>query len=80
MMLLSRLHPAYLALVQEEAKLLMANNWASWEREQPEWFSPRWVRALPTCVLPQQRLAQFGGKLRVRSSLAEQIGGALLPP
>jgi hypothetical protein len=75
-MLLVRVHPSLLRLIAPEARLWIGKNWKRWTKDKPDWFTDRWKRGLPDSVLPQQALAELGGKNRRRSSLREQLRAA----
>jgi hypothetical protein len=40
---------------------------------KPDWLTDRWLRAVPSWILPQQVLTELGGKHRRRSTLKEQL-------
>ncbi|GMI20517.1 hypothetical protein TeGR_g5060 [Tetraparma gracilis] len=49
-------------------------NWATWERERPEWFTAKAKSAVPDSYIPGEFLAGLGGANRVRrGSAAESV-------
>ena len=72
-MILVKVHPSLLRLIAPEARKWIEENWKRWTRDKPDWFNDKWKRGLPDCVLSQQALKELGGKVRRRSSLAEQL-------
>jgi hypothetical protein len=73
-MLLVKMHPSLLRLVAPEARIWIEKNWKRWTKDEPDFFTDRWKRALPDSVLPQQVRKQLGDQNRRRSTLAEQLG------
>jgi hypothetical protein len=74
-MLLVKVHPSLLRLIAPEARIWIDQNWKRWTKDNPDWFTDRWMRGLPDSVLTQQVRKQLGGESRRRSSLSEQLGG-----
>ena len=63
-MLLVRVHPGLLRLVAPEARIWIQSNWKRWSKDQLDWLTDRWKRALPDSVLSQQVLWELGGHCR----------------
>jgi hypothetical protein len=73
-MLLVKVHPSLLRLVVPEARIWIQQNWKTWTKDKPSWFTDRWKRGLPDSVLSHQALKELGGQNRRRSTLREQLG------
>jgi hypothetical protein len=73
-MLLVKVHPSLLRLIASEARIWIDQNWTSWTKDKPDFFTDRWKRGLPDSVLSQQVRKQLGGENRRRSTLSEQLG------
>jgi hypothetical protein len=71
--LLVKLHPDVLHLIAADARLLIAAHWRESPDDRPAWMTERWLRAVPSSMLPKKVLRALGGKHRRRSSLVEQF-------
>jgi hypothetical protein len=71
--LLVRVHPALLRLIATRARLWMELNEEAWENDRPEWLTDRWLRAVPSSMLPKKIFLALGGKNRRRSTLTERL-------
>jgi hypothetical protein len=45
-------------------------NWAAWERDKPEWFTPKVKSSVPDSYIPGEFLVGLGGANRVRRGSA----------
>jgi hypothetical protein len=66
-------HPGLLDDIAVDARLWIDLNWKGWRDDKPDWLTDRWLRAVPSWILPQQVLTELGGKHRRRSTLKEQL-------
>ena len=48
-------------------------HWDASPDDRPEWMNDRWLRAVPSSILPKKVLIALGGKHRRKSSLAERL-------
>jgi hypothetical protein len=70
---LVKMHPDVLRLIAADARLFIEAHWSQLPNDRPAWMNERWLRAVPSSVLPRKVLKAIGGKRRRRSTLAEQI-------
>jgi hypothetical protein len=71
--LLVKLHPAVLRLITTNARLWIEAHWRECPDDRPMWMSSRWLRAVPSSMLPKKVLQALGGKHRRRSTLTERL-------
>jgi hypothetical protein len=71
--LLVKLHPDVLRLIAADARLFIAAHWRESPDDRPAWMTERWLRAVPSSMLPKKVLTALGGKHRRRSTLVEQL-------
>jgi hypothetical protein len=70
---LVKMHPDLLRLVASNARLWIGMHWDASPDDRPEWMNDRWLRAVPSSILPKKVLIALGGKHRRKSSLAERL-------
>jgi hypothetical protein len=70
---LVKMHPSVLYLVATHAHAWIEMNWDAWQEDPPEWLTDRWLRGVPSAMLPKKVLTALGGKRRRRSTLKEQL-------
>jgi hypothetical protein len=82
--LLVKLHPAVLRLIAADARLFIEARWRQLPGDRPAWMADRWLRGVPSSMLPKKVPNALCGKHRRKSSLAEQLellnGKALSQP
>ena len=69
-------HPSYYEAIREDIMDWLAENWAKWNDEKPEWFIRRIIGMIPDDMIPKEALAELkenGRKGRRRSSVAEAL-------
>jgi hypothetical protein len=71
--LLVKLHPDVLRLIAADARLFIAAHWRESPDDRPAWMTERWLRAVPSSMLPKEVHRALGGKHRRRSTLVEQL-------
>jgi hypothetical protein len=71
--LLVKLHPDVLRLIAADARLFIGAHWRESPDDRPAWMTERWLRAVPSSMLPKKVLRVLGGKHRRRSTLTEQL-------
>ncbi len=52
----------------------MNANWAKWNEEKPEWFTPARIQRIPDDMIPAQALAKLKQSGRRKSSVFQQLG------
>jgi hypothetical protein len=71
--LLAKLHPSALRATAPYARTFVAAYWSDSPDDRPAWMTDRWLRAVPSSMLPNEVLKALGGKLRRRSTLLETL-------
>jgi hypothetical protein len=69
----ARGHPGVLRLIAADARLFIGAHWRESPDDRPAWMTERWLRAVPSSMLPKKVLTALGGKHRRRSTLTEQL-------
>jgi hypothetical protein len=71
--MLVKLHPDVLRLVAADGRLFIGAHWRESPDDRPAWMTERWLRAVPSSMLPKDVRRALGGKHRRRSTLVEQL-------
>jgi hypothetical protein len=56
--------------IKEDVKSWTMSKWETWDREKPEWFTPRVIARIPDEFIPPRFLAKLGGARERRGSAA----------
>ena len=70
-------HSSFTESIKDEVIAYMHDNWAEWERTQPEWFTPKFISSVGDEFIPNRALRELneaaiaaeGGAKRRRSSV-----------
>jgi hypothetical protein len=59
--------------IKEDVKAWTMGSWEMWDREKPEWFSPKFVSSVPDEFIPPRYLTKLGAKRMRRGSAAGSV-------
>ena len=63
--------------IGEDVKQWTMENWARWEEEMPEWFTPKVVSTVPDKYIPKARLEVLGYNRKRRGSASKSVRESL---
>jgi hypothetical protein len=63
--------------IKEDVKSWTMSKWETWDREKPEWFTPKVIARIPDEFIPPRFLAKLGGARERRGSAAGSVREAV---
>jgi hypothetical protein len=59
--------------IKEDVKAWTMGRWETWDREKPEWFSPKFMSSVPDEFIPPRYLTKLGAQRMRRGSAAGSV-------